>query len=168
MARGYEIKTTAEIKKALKNEFNHKFSVRKGRGTASHWVSVSWVDGPTESAVREFCGQFNDNANDDTMTDLWCGSQYVSTHRRFSAGGQTWRVLGDIDLTKGNPNLEEMVRAAMKHVDGGWVVVPTEDRAKLQVFAKYEQDTVVEAFKALGWNVEADGNDITITKGVAA
>ena len=77
----YEKKTTAEIKKALKEHFNYDFSVTKGRGTASHWVSVRWIDGPTNSDVHEFCLQFNDSSRDDTMTDLWCGCQYTNTHR---------------------------------------------------------------------------------------
>jgi len=82
----YVVKTTAQIKKLLSKQFNWKFSVTKDRGTASHWISVSWLDGPTEKAVSAFCKQFNDNKNDDHSTDLWCGSQYTSTSRHVTAG----------------------------------------------------------------------------------
>ena len=53
MSQGYERKTTKEIKTALQAEFpGVKFSVTKGRGTASHWVSVRYVDGPPETVIR--------------------------------------------------------------------------------------------------------------------
>ena len=81
----YTIKTTAQIKKALVAEFKHKFSVTKGKGTASHWIEIHWVDGPTEAMVRKFTRKFNDSDRDDTMTDLWCGSQYTSESRDVSA-----------------------------------------------------------------------------------
>jgi hypothetical protein len=76
----YESKTTKEIKNDLKSFFNNeiKFSVKKDRGTASHWVNISWTDGPTMDQVRSRTRQFNDTARDDHMTDLWCGCQYTS------------------------------------------------------------------------------------------
>ena len=83
-ARGFKKATTAEVKRALVKHFNHKFSVKKGRGTASHWMDVSWTDGPPEPVVRSFLGVFNDTSRDDLMTDLWCGSQYTSNHRDIS------------------------------------------------------------------------------------
>ena len=85
MSKRYEVKTTKEIKQALKKEFNWKFSVRQGKGTAHHWVGISWIDGPSEPEVRSFCNQFNDDGDDDHMTDLWCGSQYTSTSREVTA-----------------------------------------------------------------------------------
>jgi len=74
-----------EIKRALKKEFpGVKFSVTRGRGTAWHWINVRWTDGPREAKVREFLGAYNDKANDDIMTDLFCGSQYTSESRTLS------------------------------------------------------------------------------------
>jgi len=37
----YQRTTTKDIKKILTGKFNHKFSVRKDRGTASHWVNIA-------------------------------------------------------------------------------------------------------------------------------
>jgi hypothetical protein len=82
----YQVKSTKEIKQALKKEFKHDFSVTQGRGTAHHWVNVRWYDGPPEEIVRSFCGQFNDSGRDDYMTDLWCGCQYTTESRNISAG----------------------------------------------------------------------------------
>lgn len=94
MTRNYEKKTTSEIKKALVSKFGKGcgWSVKKGRGTASHWVSIAWTDGPPSKVVRSFTGAFNDSANDDLMTDLWCGSQYTNEHRRISPGAFGWAV----------------------------------------------------------------------------
>jgi len=75
----YEVRTTAEIKKALVKEFNHKFSVTKGRGTGSHWIDISWEDGPDEYAVREFTRQFNDD-----QTGWSRGRQYTNESRFIS------------------------------------------------------------------------------------
>ncbi|KPL25613.1 MAG: hypothetical protein AMJ75_00445 [Phycisphaerae bacterium SM1_79] len=80
----YEKATTKQIKQALQSHFDYKFSVRQGRGTAHHWISVRWTDGPTQEAVRLFCGKYNDSANDDIITDLWCGSQYTTVSRSYS------------------------------------------------------------------------------------
>lgn len=76
--------TTKEIKRALVKGFNHKFSVRKGKGTASHWVHISWTDGPTSAMVDGILNNYNDDARDDSMTDLWCGSQYTQSSRSYS------------------------------------------------------------------------------------
>ncbi|WP_415954354.1 LPD29 domain-containing protein [Streptomyces sp. KLOTTS4A1] len=44
----------AELRSRLKNAFpGVKFSVRKGTGTASAWISVSWTDGPCTADVEE-------------------------------------------------------------------------------------------------------------------
>lgn len=100
MSRNYEKKSTAEIKKMLVAKFGKGcgWSVKKGRGTASHWVDVRWTDGPPSKVVRSFCGAFNDSANDDMMTDLWCGSQYTSEHREISPGAYGWAVRQVCDL----------------------------------------------------------------------
>ena len=88
----YQSATTKDIKKALVAHFNHQFSVRRDRGTASHWIQISWIDGPTSEDVRSFCSRFNDTARDDIMTDLWCGSQYTSESREHSLGAYLWAV----------------------------------------------------------------------------
>lgn len=88
----FENSDTTQIKKALKAEFNHPFSVRRDRGTASHWIQIRWTDGPTEKSVREFTAKFNDTSRDDMMTDLWCGSQYTSESREISVEFYNWAV----------------------------------------------------------------------------
>ena len=81
-----------EIKKLLQKHFNYPFSVRRGRGTAYHWIHVSWTDGPTDEAVRGFVGTFNDTSRDDIMTDLWVGSQYTNESRHHSKEAYLWAV----------------------------------------------------------------------------
>lgn len=88
----YQKTSTKDIKKALTSKFNHKFSVRQDKGTASHWVNISWEDGPTSSQVRAFTRSFNDSKNDDMMTDLWCGSQYTTENREISNKAYIWAV----------------------------------------------------------------------------
>ncbi|MFQ6144678.1 LPD29 domain-containing protein [Streptomyces seoulensis] len=44
----------AELRNRLKSAFpGVKFSVRKGTGTASAWISVHWTDGPSTADVEE-------------------------------------------------------------------------------------------------------------------
>lgn len=44
----------AELRNRMKNAFpGVKFSVRKGTGTASAWISVNWTDGPDTAEVEE-------------------------------------------------------------------------------------------------------------------
>jgi hypothetical protein len=81
----YQVKTTKEIKGALKKKFNHKFSVRQGKGTSSHYVDVEWLNGPTTTQVNEFCEQFNDTAKDEPQTDYYGGRQYTMTQRTVTA-----------------------------------------------------------------------------------
>lgn len=88
----YQQSTTKEIKKALVSNFNHPFSVTRGRGTAYHWINISWTDGPSDKAVRDFCFKFNDSSRDDIQTDLWCGSQYTTEHRENSVQAFQWAV----------------------------------------------------------------------------
>ena len=88
----YQKSTTKEIKKALVSNFNHSFSVRRGKGTAYHWINISWTDGPSDETVRNFCFKFNDSGRDDIQTDLWCGSQYTTEHRENSAKAFQWAV----------------------------------------------------------------------------
>ena len=88
----YQKTTTRDIKKILTKKFNHKFSVRQDRGTASHWVNISWTDGPTTSQVQDITNNFNDSKNDDITTDLWCGNQYTTEHRNISNKAYLWAV----------------------------------------------------------------------------
>jgi len=88
----YQSSTTKEIKKALVSNFNHSFSVRQDTGTASHWIQIAWIDGPTDLDVRRFCSKFNDSSRDDIQTDLWCGSQYTSESRENSVEAFQWAV----------------------------------------------------------------------------
>lgn len=83
---------TKEIKRALVTEFGHPFSVRRDRGTASHWIQIRWTDGPTETLVRAFTARYQDDANDDIMTDLWVGGQYTLDSREYSFGAYRWAV----------------------------------------------------------------------------
>jgi len=90
--RDFKQTETKEIKKALIAEFNYPFSVTRGRGTAYHWIHISWKDGPTDGAVRDFCHKFNDSSQDDIQTDLWVGSQYTNESRENSAETYQWAV----------------------------------------------------------------------------
>jgi hypothetical protein len=65
MARYVNTKETAVLlRQALKAAFPAtKFGVRKGTGTASTWIDVSWTDGPTEKAV-------------DAIADTYQGSKF--------------------------------------------------------------------------------------------
>ena len=81
-----------ELKKRLTERFRHPFKARRNRGTASHWIDVSWTDGPTEKEVRSFLLAFDDSGRDDIMTDLWCGSQYTAASRHYSPEAFFWAV----------------------------------------------------------------------------
>lgn len=55
--------STTDTAKLLRLELKNrlpgvKFSVRKGAGTASGWLNVSWTDGPEYAHVREVADQF--------------------------------------------------------------------------------------------------------------
>jgi len=88
----YQKTGTKDIKKVLTSRLNHKFSVRQDKGTASHWVNISWEDGPTTSQVQAITNNFNDAKHDDMMTDLWCGIQYTTEHREISNNAYLWAV----------------------------------------------------------------------------
>ena len=88
----YQKTGTKDIKKTLTSRLNHKFSVRQDKGTASHWVNISWEDGPTTSQVQAITNGFNDSKHDDMTTDLWCGSQYTTEHREISNDAYLWAV----------------------------------------------------------------------------
>ncbi|MCK4648827.1 hypothetical protein KAT51_04800 [bacterium] len=81
---------TRKIKKALVAHFKHPFSVTRDKGTASHWISISWRDGATQEDIRRFCFKFNDSSRDDIQTDLWCGSQYTTENREHSLEAFLW------------------------------------------------------------------------------
>ena len=79
----HEVSTTRSIKQSLSSHFNHKFSVRQGKGS-SRYIYIKWEDGPSWDQVHEFCRKYNDDGKDDLMTDLQCGSQYTIEHRSYS------------------------------------------------------------------------------------
>ena len=57
---------------------------------------MDWTDGPTEKEVRNFLSTFNDDGRDDSMTDLWCGSQYTAASRHYSPESFYWAV-GEVE-----------------------------------------------------------------------
>jgi hypothetical protein len=114
---GYQKKTTAEIKQQLTKHYRHKFSVTAGKGTASHWVGVRWIDGPSDEDVTYFCGSFNDSSRDDIMTDLWCGGQYTNTHREISIGAYIWAVRKICD-DYGKPYPDVKISGDSAYVEG--------------------------------------------------
>ena len=74
MTRYIDAKTTAiMLRSALKAAFpGVKFSVRKGTGTGSSWLSVTWADGPTDAAVTALTDRYEGSSwnlnNDDSYT----------------------------------------------------------------------------------------------------
>lgn len=92
MTKDFQRTEPRELKRLLAERFRHPFRARRDRGTASHWINVSWTDGPTEGQVRGYLLAFNDSGRDDIMTDLWVGSQYTSTTRHFSPAAFYWAV----------------------------------------------------------------------------
>lgn len=81
-----------ELKRRLTDRFRHPFKAHRDRGTASHWINVSWTDGPREKEVGSFLIPFEDSGRDDLATDLWCGSQYTATSRHYSPEAFYWAV----------------------------------------------------------------------------
>lgn len=74
--------TAVVVRAALKKAFpDTKFSVRKGTGTAASWIDISWVDGPTDSAVSEVTDRY-ENGTIDGKLYLCAG---ILTHREISA-----------------------------------------------------------------------------------
>ncbi|MFG2961416.1 LPD29 domain-containing protein [Streptomyces sp. NPDC048291] len=93
----------AELRNRLRAEFpGVKFSVRKGAGTASAWISVHWTDGPCTADVEELTrpmqgAQFNGmedryESTDNTVTVTVKGRKVtgkplvdgINTHRGVS------------------------------------------------------------------------------------
>ena len=70
----------AELRNRLKKAFpSVKFSVRKGTGTASRWISVHWTDGPGTAAVEE-------------LTRPMQGSQFNGMEDRYESTDNTVTV----------------------------------------------------------------------------
>ncbi|MFD8656557.1 LPD29 domain-containing protein [Streptomyces mirabilis] len=70
----------AELKRRLQDAFpGVKFSVRKGTGTASAWISVHWTDGPSTTDVEE-------------ITRPMQGSQFNGQEDRYESTGNTVTV----------------------------------------------------------------------------
>lgn len=100
--------TAALLRQALKAAFpTTKFSVRKGTGTGSSWIDVSWTDGPTVDAVdavtntyrgRQFNGM-TDNydelpnqliafAGEEMPEEVHFGVSGILTHRTMGEQGK--------------------------------------------------------------------------------
>ncbi|MFJ8313998.1 MULTISPECIES: LPD29 domain-containing protein [unclassified Streptomyces] len=81
----------AELRNRLKKAFpGVKFSVRKGTGTASAWISVHWTDGP-------------DTAEVDEVTRPMQGAQFNGQEDRYETTGNTVTVTADGRKITGTP-----------------------------------------------------------------
>ncbi len=167
MSADYVKKTTKEIKAMLVKEFGHKFSVTKGTGTASHWISVNWTDGPTSDQVHKFCLQFNDTGNDDVQTDLWCGCQYTSESRTIS-DRWSWALVSGLDLRTTEPNFAEQVnnyyellchrRNQSDNVELSWNETKSSFTISADVSLEHDYlDDVIESLKLQGFVAVPNG-----------
>jgi len=157
--RNFRQAETGTIKRELTQHFGWRFSVARSRGTASRYINVRWTNGPTMEAVDGFLSQFNDTAHDDIMTDLWCGSQYTSTHRDYDPEG-AWMALSGLDLRNGLPPAEAVFAnvAGILSRRGGaksWRITPTDFELKAERCVWDLQDAA-NALKALGYEAQAD------------
>ncbi|NCG53638.1 hypothetical protein GWK46_20310 [Serratia fonticola] len=86
------IQVTKNIRKELKEAFpGFKFSVRKNHYDS---VSVKWIDGPTEEAVKNIVGKYKEGYfngmediyeyNESPFNKVYGGVRYVSTDREYS------------------------------------------------------------------------------------
>jgi hypothetical protein len=111
MTRYIDTKTTAQmLRAALKAAFpGVKFSVRKGTGTGSSWLSVTWTDGPTDAAVTAVTNRYEGSSwnlnNDDSYTrnpdvlmafdgaelpeEIHFSCSGINTHRNMSDEAET-------------------------------------------------------------------------------
>ncbi|WP_199790285.1 LPD29 domain-containing protein [Streptomyces canus] len=81
----------AELRNRLKAEFpGVKFSVRKGTGTASAWISVHWTDGPSAADVDE-------------LTRPMQGAQFNGQEDRYESTGNTVTVTVNGRKVTGKP-----------------------------------------------------------------
>lgn len=154
MSRDYQEAITKDIKAALVSHFSWPFSVTKSRG--SRYINVRWTDGPTSEAVNTFTRKFNDDGNDDIMTDLFVGSQYTNCHRHFS-NDAAYPLLFKIDLRFDKPALSELVAAAMDNIARGYQGKLTSNvsadgkTAGLYCEKPWLLEEMAEAFNALGY-----------------
>lgn len=118
--------TAAALRGALRDAFPAvRFSVRMDRGSATGWLMVAWVDGPSEDAVGAVVRGFQSRTVDD-QDDSWRLTG-VSMARRMSPqatdriGTQVVHIHGDrwhgcARCTPGDdPN--EVVRQHFRHTD---------------------------------------------------
>lgn len=108
MTRHINAKDTAiMLRAALKAAFpGVKFSVRKGNGTGSSWLSVSWTDGPTDAAVTALTNRYEGSSwnlnNDDSYTRnpdvlmAFDGAELPEEIHFSCAGINTHRDMSDI------------------------------------------------------------------------
>jgi hypothetical protein len=81
----------AELRNRLKSAFpGVKFSVRKGTGTGSAWISVYWTDGPSTADVEEH-------------TRPMQGAQFSGMEDRYESTGNTVTVTVDGRKVTGKP-----------------------------------------------------------------
>ncbi|MFF7074829.1 LPD29 domain-containing protein [Streptomyces pseudovenezuelae] len=81
----------AELRNRLKTQFpGVKFSVRKGTGTASAWISVHWTDGPSTADVDE-------------LTRPMQGAQFNGQEDRYEPTGNTVTVTVNGRKVTGKP-----------------------------------------------------------------
>ena len=159
--------TTMLIRKALKSLWpGVKFSVRKDRGTACGWVTISWEDGPTDravtAAVDHFHGsKFNGQTDMYDLVDdvLMAAAGELPALVRFPVDGiLTMRQVGEA----GRQAVAEHVQAVCPHLrpfDGEQTVhalLSTEDADKLAPALSnrfggsvYMADVVGKVFAAL-------------------
>ena len=172
MARDYQRKSNAEMKAILQREFKHPFSVRKSHGTSYRWTRITWTDGPTEKAVREFCGKFNDTEGDDIMTDLWVGSQYTNETRNYSSPW-VWYLVSEIDLRNAAVTLAEQIdnyarvlnRRYASNADIRWGDTDVTIKPRNGCYAALDGiDHVVESLEAQGYKctVSADQTSLSV------
>lgn len=123
MTRYISTKETAVlVRQALKASFpGTKFSVRMGTGTGSAWLSVTWVDGPTDEQVRPILNRYegsrwNANGRDeyvpkpDTLLYLE-GEELPSVVHFVVSGINTHRSMSD-EVQK------EVISRIVKALDG--------------------------------------------------
>lgn len=77
--------TAAIIRNDLRTRWaGHQFSVRCDRGTAADWINLTWTDGPTETAVRNYIDHYH-GARFNSQTD---SSEQLPAHIAATTPGE--------------------------------------------------------------------------------
>ena len=129
-------------------------------------MHVSWIDGPTQTQVSNFCRKYNDDNRDDIMTDYFGGSQYTLCNRRLTKEN-CWIILNAIDLRQPLPPIKELI-------DIGAQMMTRRNRQDrlswgekdIEFGEAYKLDAgnVAEALRELGYTVELTENKLTVIK----